>query len=58
MAGSRREDLLRIAWEYVGGGYFRKKGVPKGDVAPLIHAPKLVAALVAQIKDTTKQQKE
>jgi hypothetical protein len=28
-------------YEYVGGGYFRKKGVAKGDKADIIHGPEV-----------------
>lgn len=33
------------SWEYQGGGYFRQKGVPRGKIAPIIHAPELVDQL-------------
>ena len=39
-------------FEYSGGGYFRRKGVPKGDVADILHGMQAVgylyAAMIAQ----------
>lgn len=29
-------------FEYVGGGYFRKKGFNKGETAPILHGPEVL----------------
>lgn len=38
-------------WQYVGAGWFRDKTVPKGKVAPIIHAPELVEQLFQKLKN-------
>jgi hypothetical protein len=40
-----------IDYEYMGGGYFREKGVTKGNVAEIVHAPELVARLKEQLAE-------
>src|ERR1700720_1207497 len=46
------ETMKRMkAFEYAGGGYFREKGIPKGEVAEIIHAPELMAQLQDRIEE-------
>ena len=37
-------------FEYSGGGYFRRKGVPKGDVADILHGMQAVEYLYAAMQ--------
>lgn len=41
-------------WQYVGAGWFRDKTIPKGKVAPIIHAPELVEQLFSKIEELEK----
>lgn len=36
---------LGFPYEYVGGGYFRLKSVPRGKPAPLLHGNEVVTAV-------------
>ena len=38
-------------WIYVGCGWFRMAGYPKGVVAPIIHAPELFKQLLEKIDE-------
>lgn len=40
-------ELSEFPFEYVGGGYFRRKGVPKGEVADMLHGQQVVEAVQA-----------
>lgn len=59
---STREDQkaapLNVEWDYAGGGWFRQKGAPKGDVAPTVHAPTLYAAFQARVKELEAELRE
>jgi len=37
-------------FEYMGGGYFRRKGVPKGQPAEMLHGMEVVEYLYAQLE--------
>jgi len=36
-------------FQYVGGGYFRKSGTPKGEVAEILHGAEATAYLLRQV---------
>ncbi len=38
-------------YEYVGGGYFRRKGVPKGTQAETLHGQQAIDLLLNKIKE-------
>jgi len=44
-----REAFASFAFEYVGGGYFRTKGIPKGISAPMLHGETIIKALLDHI---------
>lgn len=44
------DNSTPIKYEYVGGGYFREKGIPVGVQAKIIHAPEYVKELLDKIK--------
>lgn len=37
-------------FEYMGGGYYRKRGVPKGISAEMLHGDEVVKRLYAEIQ--------
>jgi hypothetical protein len=44
------EYLLKtFPYEYKGGGYFRRKGVKKGEVAEIIHGDEIVKKVIEHI---------
>ena len=43
-----RQDIF--PFEYVGGGYFRRKGVPKGTPAEILHGEQAIAYLLDVIE--------
>jgi hypothetical protein len=47
---SRNIDEL-FPFEYKGGGYFRRKGVPEGQSAEILHGEEAIKFLIKQIKD-------
>ena len=44
--------LKTFPYEYVGGGYFRLKGVPKNTSAPIIHGEKIMQEFLLHIIGT------
>jgi hypothetical protein len=38
-------------FEYVGGGYFREKGVPKGQSAKILHGMEAIKFVVEAMKE-------
>jgi hypothetical protein len=42
-------------FDYQGGGYFRKKGVPKNIPAPIIHGEEAIKYLYNQFENFLKQ---
>jgi hypothetical protein len=40
---------MKTEFEYAGGGYFREKGIAKGKVAKIVHAPELMKELQERI---------
>lgn len=38
-------------YDYQGGGYFRMRGVPKGETAPILHGQQAVEFLYDKIKE-------
>lgn len=45
-AAAREALRAKFPFEYVGGGYFRRKGVPKGQTAEMLHGEQVVDALI------------
>lgn len=43
-------------FEYVGGGYFRKKGIPKGTKAPILHGQQAIEFLYEALTSKTEVQ--
>lgn len=52
------EEILSLneifPFEYVGGGYYRRKGIPKGQVAEILHGMQAIEYLFNQIKQRNK----
>jgi len=47
-----KEDLDKIfPYEYIGGGYFRERGVPKNIKAKMIHGDAVPKYILKQIKE-------
>ena len=47
-----KKTLKRVfPFEYVGGGYFRKKGVPKGKSAEILHGMDAIEFVVKAMND-------
>jgi hypothetical protein len=40
--------MTRFSFEYIGGGYFRKIGVPKGEKAEILHGQEATDRAVAE----------
>jgi len=51
-----KEDKKKLAklfpFEYVGGGYFRQKGVPVKSSAPTLHADQAIEYLYNEMKNS------
>jgi hypothetical protein len=45
-------------FKYEGGGYFRKKGVPKNVPAPIIHGEEAIKYLYTKMKESLQKQHE
>lgn len=45
-------------FEYVGGGYFREKGVPTGINAKIIHGEEAIKFLYEKMVEESKKEKE
>ena len=49
---STMEKLKEIFnYEYVGGGYFREKGVKKGDTAKILHGMQAIEYLLDKVEN-------
>ena len=44
-------------YEYVGGGYFRKRGVPKKTTAPILHGEQAITHLYNAMVKMYKEKK-
>jgi hypothetical protein len=43
MTAERRKQIVdAFPFEYVGGGFFRAKGIPKGEEAPMLHGSEVL----------------
>jgi len=52
-----KDDLLKhikenfkFDYSYQGGGYFRKKGFAKGEIAPILHSEQIVSEVKSEIE--------
>jgi len=51
LSSNERAELDRLfPFEYRGGGYFRKKGVPERVTAPILHGMQAVEFLFSRMK--------
>ncbi len=52
------EELLKeFQFDYIGGGYFRKKGFDKGQAAPILHGQAIIEEVIKFTLQQTKQTK-
>jgi hypothetical protein len=45
---------FRFSYEYVGGGFFRKRGVPGGTTADMLHGDHAITAAILEYRDAVK----
>lgn len=48
-----KNTILNFPFEYKGGGYFREKGVPKGEPAKVLHGDHAIEAAIKHATENT-----